>query len=158
MADSRHIPEAFWRLMRFLNPRIARAYKAGFRAGGLVLLLTTTGRKTGLQRVTPLQYEHQDGVYYVGSARGPKADWFRNIQANPRVSVRIGDNTFEGIAEPITDPVRIADFLELRLERHPRMRVPLRAEGLPRDFDRADLERFASRLAMVAIRPEGDVQ
>ena len=47
------------RLYKFLNkpPRIAYALGLGPLVWGLVLLLTTTGRKTGLQRVTPLQYE-----------------------------------------------------------------------------------------------------
>ena len=53
--------------------------------GRLVLLLTTTGRKSGLPRVTPLQYELIDGAYYVGAALGLKADWLRNLQADPRV-------------------------------------------------------------------------
>jgi deazaflavin-dependent oxidoreductase (nitroreductase family) len=118
-----------------------------------VLLLTTTGRKTGLPRTTPLQYEIVDGVIYVGSARGQKADWFRNVVANPRVHVQIKDQQFEADAEPITAPVRIADFLELRRKRHPIMlRVLLAVEGLPLRFNRADLERFAVGKALVALR------
>ncbi|HUS79158.1 MAG TPA: nitroreductase/quinone reductase family protein [Patescibacteria group bacterium] len=40
--------------------------------GRMVLLLTTTGHKTGLPRVTHLQYEEVDGAYYVGSMRGTR--------------------------------------------------------------------------------------
>jgi len=86
--------------------------------GRVVLLLTTTGRKTGLPRVTPLQYEEIDGTFYLGSSRGQKADWFRNILANPHVEVRVKSRRFRGMAETVTDPLRIADFLELRLSRH----------------------------------------
>jgi len=120
-----------------------------------VLLLTTTGRKTGLPRVTPLQYEESDGTLYVGSARGTRADWFRNIVADPRVHVRIKSREFEGLAEPVTDPCRIADFLEMRLKRHPRMiGAILRSEGLPAAPTRAELEDYARRLALVIIRPK----
>ncbi len=122
--------------------------------GRLILLLTTTGRKTGLPRVTPLQYEQVEGVFYVGSARGTKADWFRNIVADGRVKVRFGTREFEALAEPVTDPCRIADFLELRLTRHPRMiGAILRSEGLPAEPSRADLEAYALQSAMVIIRP-----
>jgi deazaflavin-dependent oxidoreductase (nitroreductase family) len=118
-----------------------------------VLLLTTIGRKTGLPRTTPLQYEIVDDVIYVASARGQKADWFRNVVADPHVRVQIKDRQFEALAEPITDPARIADFLELRLRRHPRMlRLMLLAEGLPLKFGRAELERFAAGKALVALR------
>ncbi len=123
--------------------------------GRLVLLLTTTGRKTGLRRVTPLQYEEMDGAIYVASSRGQKADWFSNVVANPQVEVRVKSRRFRGIAETTTDPKRIADFLEERLRRHPKMigRI-LRWEGLPAKPSRAQLEEYAAKLALVVIRPE----
>ncbi len=131
-------------------------YRAGLGPviGRLILLLTTTGRRSGLPRITPLQYEQIDGAIYVASARGTKADWFRNILACPSVHVRIGMRQFDALAEPITDACRIADFLELRLRRHPRMvGAILRSEGLPAAPSRLDLEAYAGRLAMVILRP-----
>ncbi len=126
--------------------------------GRLVLLLTTTGRKTGLPRVTPLQYEEIDGAIYLGSSRGQKADWFRNIVANPHVEVRIKSRRFRGLAETVTDPPRIADFLEVRLKRHPKIiGAILRQEGLPAQPDRTQLEAYAAKLAMVVIRPEAEI-
>ena len=118
------------------------------------MLLTTTGRRTGLPRQTPLQYEELEGAYYVGSARGVQSDWYRNIVANPRVKVQIGPRVLEAEAEAVTDPCRIADFLELRLRRHPRMiGAILHASGLPDPPSRADLEAYALHSAMVVIRP-----
>ncbi len=126
----------------------------GHFIGGMILLLTTTGRKSGLPRVTPLQYEEVDGLVYVASALGTKADWYRNILANPCVQVQVGPRRFEGMAETVTDPGRIADFLELRLKRHPKMvGAILKSEGLPEAPSRAELEEYAQRLAMVIIRP-----
>ena len=125
--------------------------------GRMVLLLTTKGRRTGLPRVTPLQYEEIDGAFYVGSMRGTRADWFRNLVADPEVEVRVKSRRFKGKAEAITDAGRIADFLELRLERHPRMLgVILRSEGLPRRPDRAQLEQYAEKIAIVKITPRAD--
>ena len=66
--------------MKRLNLRITGAYTGDFPASRMVLLLTTIGRKSGLPRITPLQYEEIDGAYYVASARGAQADWFRNIK------------------------------------------------------------------------------
>jgi len=126
----------------------------GHFIGRLILLLTTTGRKSGLPRVTPLQYEEVDGAVYVASALGTRADWFRNILANPCVQMQVGPRQFDGIAETVTDPGRIADFLELRLRRHPKMvGVILKSEGLPEAPSRAELEAYARQLAMVIIHP-----
>jgi deazaflavin-dependent oxidoreductase (nitroreductase family) len=122
--------------------------------GRVVLLLTTTGRRTGLLRVTPLQYEEVDGAFYVGSMLGTRADWFRNLVADSNVEVRIKSKRIKAKAETITDPGRIADFLELRLERHPRMLgVILRSEGLPQRPNRAQLELYAEKIAIVKIIP-----
>jgi deazaflavin-dependent oxidoreductase (nitroreductase family) len=104
--------------------------------------------------VTPLQYEEIDGVIYVAAARGQKADWFRNIVANPEVEVQVKSRRFRAVAEPITDPVRIADFLEVRLHRHPKMMGwMLNRAGLPRKPTRAQIEEYATKRAMVTIRP-----
>jgi deazaflavin-dependent oxidoreductase (nitroreductase family) len=150
-----HRPAAIWRWMRKMAPFMTRNYRKGRGPVGLVLLLTTTGRKSGLPRLTPLQYEEMDGVYYLGSARGPQADWFRNIQANPHVQVETKERCFTALAEAVTDPTRIADFLAERLKRHPWMiGLLMRLEGLPLRYTRQDLERFAAGKAMVIVRPE----
>jgi deazaflavin-dependent oxidoreductase (nitroreductase family) len=120
----------------------------------MILLLTNTGRKTGLSRVTPLQFEHVNGIYYVASARGVNADWYRNILVDQEVQVEVAGEQFAAKAEPITDPARIADFLEIRLERHPRMiRAMLRLEGMPPKFTRSELEEFSREKALIALHP-----
>jgi deazaflavin-dependent oxidoreductase (nitroreductase family) len=139
-----------------LPPRLLYGLGLGPLIGRWVLLLITTGRKSGQPRTTPLQYEEVDGAIYIGAARGRKADWFRNIVAHPQVEVRVKSRRFQGIAEPVTDPVRIADFLALRLQRHPKMvGAILRSADLPSAPDRAQLEKYAAGLAMVVIRPCG---
>lgn len=147
-------PSLLYRLMQKLNPRITRNYQKGIGPTRVVLLLTTTGRKSGLPRVTPLQYEVIDGVYYIGSARGAQADWYRNIVANPRVQVQVGEAVFQGVAEPVCDPSQIADFFETRLKRHPfPIGLIMRLDGLPLFYNRADLERLAANKTLVIIRP-----
>ena len=146
------LPDFVWRMMRL--PRIWYALGLGPVVGRLFLLLTTIGRKSGLPRVTPLQYERENGQFYVASARGSKADWYRNLLANPQVKVQVRNDRFSGSAVPITEPKRIADFLELRLRRHPRMvGAMLRLEGLPANPHRVQLERLAKKITLVAIHP-----
>ena len=148
------IPPSRLRLMQ-VGPRKAYAIGLGPLIGRVVLLLTTTGRRTGLKRVTPLQYELVDGAYYLASARGVQADWFRNLQADPHVEVQVKNTHFHGLAEAVTDPQRITDFLELRLKRHPIMiGLMMRAEGLGFRPKRAVLEAYAQDLALAIIRPD----
>lgn len=144
--------------MKSLNARMIANYHRGSGPARMVLLLTTVGRRSGQPRVTPLQYEEVGDLIYIASARGKDADWFKNIIANPNVHVQISDRKFDAFAEPVTDPVRIAEFLELRLQGHPvmvRMIMHL-IDGLPIRFTHADLEAMSAEKAMVILTPLQD--
>lgn len=135
--------------------RLLYAIGLGPLIGRIILLLTTTGRKSGMKRVTPLQYEKIGEDYYVGAARGTKADWVRNIQSCPQVEVRVGAKQFQGVAEVVTDPSRFADFVEVRLQRHPFMigLIMGKAHGLPRHPRREQLEELGRAEAFVILHP-----
>jgi deazaflavin-dependent oxidoreductase (nitroreductase family) len=152
--DSR-IPIGFWQLIELLNRCLLLRYKQTRMLASRILVLTTTGRKSGIQRQTPLQYEEFKGSYYVASARGVQADWYQNLVVHPNVIVQVGDKCFHSKAKLMTNPKMIADFLELRAARHPHfMGVMLRLEGLPHKYTRVDLEKLADRLAIVVFDPE----
>jgi deazaflavin-dependent oxidoreductase (nitroreductase family) len=146
-----------WTKMKHIQKihRVLYALGLGPIIGGFILLLTTTGRKSGLKRVTPLQYEEIGGEYYVGAARGVRADWVRNIQSNPQVELRVGARRVQGMAEVVTDPCRFADFIEVRLQRHPHLigLIMEKAHGLPRHPSRAQLEEMAKTEAFVIVHP-----
>ena len=81
------------------NARLVEEYRAnggelsGQLAGMRLLLLTTTGAKSGLPRVAPLGFVTEGNRWLViASANGsPKApDWYHNLVANPKVTVELG--------------------------------------------------------------------
>ena len=76
----------------------------GANTNGLpTLLLTTTGRKTGLARTVPLPYFlHPEGYAVVASFAGnPKNPaWFDNLVAQPEVVVQVGPSRFRALATP----------------------------------------------------------
>lgn len=135
--------------------RLLYAVGLGPVIGRLILLLTTTGRKSGMKRVTPLQYERIGNDYYLGAARGLKADWVRNISSDPQVEIRVGGKHIQGVAEVVTDASKFADFLEVRLERHPKLigLIMQKAHGLPSRPSREQLEKLADQEALVIIHP-----
>lgn len=66
---------------------------AGNFDGHSMLLLHTTGAKSGLTRVNPLVYISDDDRYVVAASKGgadSHPDWFFNVQANPDVSLEVG--------------------------------------------------------------------
>jgi|SRR5579884_189081 len=73
----------------------------GQLAGAPLLLLTTTGAKSGQQRISPLAYLSEGGQIYVfaGNRGAPtNPGWYYNLVAHPDVIVEIGTEKFEARA------------------------------------------------------------
>ena len=73
--------------------------------GTQTLLLTTTGRKSGEERTTPLIYGQSNGDYLVVASKGgaPKPPaWYLNLRDNPDVEVQVKDDRFRARARDAT--------------------------------------------------------
>ena len=127
----------------------------GWIVGRFILLLTHTGRKSSTRYSTPLQYEKIDGAYYVGAGRGSKADWYCNILADPHVHVQVDRRAFDGFAEPVNDPGRVADFLEYRRKCHPLLIGLMMkfAHKLPMHPSRSQFLELGKSLPLVILHP-----
>jgi deazaflavin-dependent oxidoreductase (nitroreductase family) len=86
------------------------------------LLLTTTGRRSGRPRSTPLEYVHhpQDDSYRVSPGWGGNTDWYKNVRHDPRVTVQVGRRKFAALAKPVPAE-EAARFLQNVSARHPSM-------------------------------------
>ena len=73
--------------------------------GRKVLLLTTTGAKSGASRTHPLAYS-KDGEHLVVVASKGGApthpSWYHNVRAHPEVTVEVGSEKFRAKARPVT--------------------------------------------------------
>ena len=68
--------------------------------------LTTTGRRTGRPHTIEIWFGVEDGRLYLLAGGGERADWVRNLRADPRVRVRVGHETRSAharVLEPGTD-------------------------------------------------------
>lgn len=84
--------------------------KIGGKIGNApVALLTTTGRKTGEPRVSPLLYLREGNRVILGASRGGSDKhplWYLNLKANPKVSVQIKDEVLSLTARDADDAER----------------------------------------------------
>jgi deazaflavin-dependent oxidoreductase (nitroreductase family) len=70
---------------------------------GQVLVIVHQGRKSGLKRYAPVNYALVDGELYCTAAFGLRADWYRNLMANPEIEIWHPDGRWEGVAEDVSD-------------------------------------------------------
>jgi deazaflavin-dependent oxidoreductase (nitroreductase family) len=97
--DKRRLVTGFQKYVA--NP-VARAANAlGLPVG--VVTLETTGRRSGVPRRTPVGRALEGNTLWVVTEYGRKAAYVRNIEANPRVRVRIGRRWRDGTARLLTD-------------------------------------------------------
>jgi deazaflavin-dependent oxidoreductase (nitroreductase family) len=95
--------------------RANRGQLGGAFAGGPMLLLTTTGARTGQKRVNPMMYLAEGDRLYVFASKGgapANPDWYHNLVAHPQVTVELGDETFEATATPVTGTERDRIYAE----------------------------------------------
>lgn len=88
--------------------------------GKRFLMLEHRGRKSGKTRQTVLEVvSNQDHAVYIAAAWGSKADWLRNVRANPHVAVLLGNATFETNAVELGETRARAVLVEYG-DRHPK--------------------------------------
>ncbi len=89
-----------------------------------VLLLHTTGAKTGAARVNPVVYLDHDGHRYVFASKGgadTNPDWFHNLVANPAVRVEDGTETYDATAVAVSGDERTRIY-DIQARRQPQFR------------------------------------
>lgn len=152
--SGRSISSWGWKVSRVI-PVFAYKIGLGPLLGHMILILTTTGRKSGQTHTTPLQYEFVDGHYFIGSARGTSSDWCQNILANPEVGVHLNSIYFPATATIITDLEIITKFIKLRFTRHPvMMGILFRVQGWPAQPSPQEFQSYARQRSMVKITPK----
>jgi deazaflavin-dependent oxidoreductase (nitroreductase family) len=96
--------------LRAFNKNIVDEFRSnGGKVGGpfegaTLLLLTSTGAKSGQPRLAPLAYLTIDGkMIIVGSKAGADTnpDWVHNLRANPRAHIEVGTDAYDVIAREL---------------------------------------------------------
>lgn len=97
------------------NSQTIEAFRAnGGKVGGVwegrpLLLLTTTGAKSGQRHTSPMMYMQDGDRLLVFASKGgapTNPDWYHNLLAHPEVTVEVGNETYNAIATPVTGEER----------------------------------------------------
>jgi deazaflavin-dependent oxidoreductase (nitroreductase family) len=107
-----------------INPLVKAGMAIGL-APRTTVLLETTGRKSGLPRRTPVGARVEGSTVWIVAEHGPNAAYVRNVEADPRVRVRISRRWRTGVASPLPD-----DDWRARLRAIGRGRPSLKLNGV----------------------------
>ncbi|NTV62961.1 MAG: nitroreductase family deazaflavin-dependent oxidoreductase [Oscillochloris sp.] len=120
---------------------------------GRYLVLTHTGRKSGLARRTPLNFAQIDGTVYITAGFGAISDWYRNSVANPEVELWLPYGHWAG---------RVAELPDDHPQRLELLREVLKGSGFvaplmgvdPYTLSDAELAAASTEYRLIAITPE----
>lgn len=102
-------PPAQWLFHTILNPLMSLLLRSPlhFLVSDSLMLITFTGRKSGREYTTPVGYhEYGDGIVVF-----THNDWWKNLKGGVEVTLRIAGERRVGLASPIQDPDRVADYI-----------------------------------------------
>ena len=101
------------------NAKVIEEFRAndgkvsGWFADKSVLILHTTGARSGLERVTPLVYRREDDRIFIFASKGGSdshPDWYYNLKANPAVTIEVGTDASPATAVEINGQERDAIY------------------------------------------------
>jgi len=110
-----------------------------------ILILGTTGRRSGKQRLTALEYGIDKNAtrYFLMSGWGRYSDWFQNVCANPSVQVWINGRREDGIARQASLDEIVQEMESLMTISSHAVKIWSARSGVAYDGSRASLLRMA---------------
>lgn len=146
-------------LRRLLWRAPIRLYQVGLGPllGGKFMLVTHTGRVSGMPRQVVVEVVHSDEHGYVSaSGFGKRADWYRNVMANPRVTLQTGGRRLRATAYPV-DADEGAAIMARYAARHPRAARGLcKIMGFAVDGSAEDFRAVGVHIPFVRFVPADD--
>ncbi len=129
-------------------------WRMGFGAlfGRVFMVIGTWGRKTGRPRYAMIDQIEIDGALHAWSGHGPHSDWYRNLRADPRVTIQTAGETRSLRARRVSDADELTYLLMRFRQTHPiRARSYFGAYGL--DADPATIAAAAGDIYLIAFEP-----
>ncbi|MGQ4383464.1 nitroreductase family deazaflavin-dependent oxidoreductase [Streptomyces sp. SAS_270] len=145
-----------WRRLLARLPVFLFRCGLGWVFGKRLLLLHHTGRVTGLHRRVVLEvveYEHEPtgGHWVVASGFGPRAAWYRNLHADPKTVIEVG-NRHHAVTAHFLTPDDGAEIMGRYARQHPRTARRLCAfMGLPADGGEASYREAGRAIPFVRL-------
>jgi deazaflavin-dependent oxidoreductase (nitroreductase family) len=128
--------------VRVLNPPVKALVARGIMPPGIALL-ETTGRRSQVKRTTPVGEGLEGSTFWIVAEHGRAAGYVRNLEADPRVRVKVGGGWRTGTAHVLADD-------------DPRARQRALARGRPlRALNAASVRAMGTELLTIRIDLDG---
>lgn len=139
--------------VRYFNPIIRWVLSTRLHTlmSSRLMLITFTGRRSGLPRTTPVSYVREGSSLLVPGGGA----WWKNMRDGRPVAVRLGGSLRQAVPELITEPAAVSDVLSRMLAANPALSVftGIRPEKNGRPSPKALEQQMRRGFVIVRLRP-----
>lgn len=124
--------------------------------GAKWMLITHIGRKSGKRydsMVDVMDYDKANDTFYIEAAYGARADWYKNIQANPVFEAEVGRRKFKARAGALTTEGTGEMLVQFYRSKPAYTRSVMAMAGM-KFKDEAELRELGNNLTLLAVKPE----
>ncbi len=138
-----------------LAPLYAWRLGLGPVMGRYIMLITQINHKTGNPCKNSLEYFEINGIKYIANVFGVQSQWYRNILANPRVTIQSSDGTEQMVAVPISQDDEFINCVEWLRNRNPKYANHFVSKIKPQS-NRKDLLKYKEELIFLRFDPTSE--
>ena len=124
--------------------------------GAQWMLISAVGRKSGKPRETMvdvMDYDAASDTYYIEAAYGSRADWVKNIEANPRFHAQVGRRKFYALLSALSNENAGELMVKFYRAKPAYTRSVMAMVGMT-FTNEDDLRALGSKLTLFAVKPE----
>jgi hypothetical protein len=151
-ANEMKAPKGLMKVANVFMKRILRSRRSG-KLGGVLMLLTFTGRKSGKQFTTPVGYRREGDTITIIT----DSPWWKNMEGGAPVSMIVKGRKLQGWAEPITDKEEVLRYTQDFLREHGMEKAREIGLMLPKGYalTEDDLRIILRDRVIIRIKPQG---
>lgn len=123
--------------------------------GRYVMIITQINHKTGNPYKTSLEYFEINGMKYIANVFGIQSQWYRNILANPRVTIQTSDGTEQMVAIPVTQDDELITIIEWIQNKNPKF-ITHYLVGLEEQANRKEILKHKNELTFLRFDPTSE--
>jgi deazaflavin-dependent oxidoreductase (nitroreductase family) len=138
-----------------LIPFFAWRLGLGPITGRYVMIITYIDHKTGNPNKTSLDFYQINGIKYVANTFGIQSKWYRNLLADPKVTIQTYDGSEQMVAVPVTQDDELITVIEWFLNNKP-LFITQHLRELGIETNRKDLLKHKKELLFIRFDPTSE--
>ncbi len=147
--------KSYIKRLKSVSPLLAWRLGLGPITGRFKMIITFIDHKTGNPGKTALEFFQVNGIKYVANLSGIQSKWYRNLQADPKVTIQTFDGSEQMVAVPVTQDDELITIIEWLLNNKKAL-ITQHLKDLGISVERKDILQHKKELLFIRFDPTSE--